>query len=230
MKDKTLNAPNQPIKLLDNILSYLYPITVETCNSTWNPVLEILLSNGKYLLNSANANYSYGSLHSLFEKTFRKLKLDWTTINNVLILGYGAGSIASIIGKYKHNCIIDGVEIDSKVTELGKKYFNTHLLKNVTIHCANASAFIVDCQKKYDLIIIDVYRDINVPKEMEAEQFLIDVKNTMNTGGMVIFNKFVSTKISKDQIPKLKKLYEKIFDNLKIMTFMGTGKIFVAYR
>ncbi len=168
----------------DYILSYLYPVTVELTNSQWNPVLEVMLSAGKYSLNSENTNYSFGSLHTLFEKTFRKLKLNWNEINDVLILGFGTGSIVEIIGKYKQDCNIEGVEIDNKVIELGERYFHTTSLKNVTIHCASA----------------DLYR----------------VKNALKTGGLVVFNKFVYSKTSREQISCLEKLYEKTFKNLKI--------------
>lgn len=218
------------MKKVDYILSYLYPVTIEITNSLWNPLLEIVLYGGKYSLNSENTNYSFGSLHSLFKKIFRKLKLDWNGINDVLILGFGTGSITEIIDKYKRDCIIDGVEIDNKVIELGEKYFHTGLLKNVTIHHASADQFLEDCQKKYDLIIIDVYIDMRVPEELETEQFLIRVKNALRIGGLVVFNKYVYSKTTRDQIPSLEKLYEKIFKNLKIMTIMITGKIFIAKK
>ena len=218
------------MKKVDYILSYLYPVTIEITNSLWNPLLEIVLYGGKYSLNSENTNYSFGSLHSLFKKIFRKLKLDWNGINDVLILGFGTGSITEIIDKYKRDCIIDGVEIDNKVIELGEKYFHTDLLKNVTIHHASADQFLEDCQKKYDLIIIDVYIDMRVPEELETEQFLIRVKNALRIGGLVVFNKYVYSKTTRDQILTLKRLYEKIFKNLKIMTIMITGKIFIAKK
>ncbi len=197
----------------------------------WNPVLEVVLDAGKYSLNSENTNYSYGSLYSLFKKIFRKLTLNWNEINSILILGFGTGCITEIIGKYKSDCIIDGFEIDNKVIELGEKYFHTDSLKNVTFHCAtSADSFLKDCQKKFDLIIIDVYLDIKVPEELETEQFLIRVKNALTVGGLVIFNKYIYSKIIRDQIPSLKQLYEKTFKNLEVMTIMTTGKIFIAKK
>ena len=218
------------MKKADYILSYLYPVTIEIANSQWNPVLEIELYFGKYSLNSENTNYSYGSLHSLFKKIFRKLKLNWNEIHNVLILGFGTGGVAEIIGKYKPDCIIDGVEIDDKVIELGEKYFHTDLLKNVTVHCTGADLFLEECQQKFDLIIIDAYLDIKVPEELETEQFLIHVKDALRIGGTVVFNKYIYSKTIREQIPLLKELYEKTFGNLKIMTIMTTGKIFVAKK
>jgi spermidine synthase len=216
------------IRNIDYIISYLYPVTIEVANSLWNPVLEVVLSAGRYSLNSQNTNYSHGSLLYMFKTIFRKLDLNWENINDVLILGFGTGSIAEIIGKYKQDCMIDGVEIDNKVIELGEKYFNTRLLKNVDIHCTSADQFIENCQKKYDLIIIDVYIDINVPEEVETEQFLVRIKNTLKPGGLVVFNKSIHTKTIQARIPLLRVLYERTFGNLQIMTINIIGKIFIS--
>ena len=99
--------------------------------------------------------------------------------------------------------------------ELGEKYFDTGSLKNVTIHCTGADLFLKGCQKKYDLIIIDVFRDMIVPEELETEQFLSCMSDTLNVGGIVIFNKMIYSQVSKGKLMSLKKLYEKIFSNLE---------------
>jgi len=218
------------MRRIDNILSYIYPISIELTSSAQNPVLEIMLYCGKYSLNSENTNYSFGSLHTLFVNTFRRLNLDWNPINSVLILGFGTGSVAEIVHGYKSNCMIDGVEIDPKVLELGEKYFNTKTLKNVTIHCTSAAQYVNECHKKYDLIVIDTYVDTKVPEEVETEQFIHSLKNILNSQGMVVFNKFVNSKTSRNQLPLLKELYEKTFENIKVMTVMSTGKIFIAKK
>lgn len=218
------------MRKIDYILSYLHPVFIEQSHSKHNPVLEVTFYAGKYLLNSQNANYSNGSLNALFEKAFRKSKLNWDEINNALILGFGTGSVAAIINKHKADCIIDGVEIDKKVTELGEKYFDTGSLKNVTIHCTAADIFLEGCQKKYDLIIIDVFHDMMVPEELETEQFLSCMSDTLNVGGIVIFNKMIYSQASKDQLMSLKKMYEKLFIDLRVITVMFTNKILIAKK
>lgn len=218
------------MKKWEYALSYFYPVTVEITSSQLNPVLEVVLDSGKYSLNSENTNYSHGTLHTMFEKIFRNLKPDWNRIENVLILGFGTGSVASIIGTYNKNCIIDGVEIDRKVIELGEKYFYTDLFKNLTIYCSAADRFLEGCHKVYDLIIIDVYLDMIVPEEIEKEQFLVRVKNILRPGGMLVFNKAIYSKKIRDEIGPLKVLYEKIFGNLQVITVMSTGKIFIVKK
>ena len=214
----------------DFLKSYLFPVHIETVSSSWNPVLEVQLYNGRYILNSENMNYSFGSLQVMFRKVFRRLRLNWSNIDKALILGFGTGSLVSIIRHYKPGCDITGVEIDEKVLELGEKYFNTSSLRNVTVHQARAEQFIEDTHDKFDLVVMDAYIDRDVPGELETLRFLTDIKNALKPGGLVISNKVVYSKSCRAQLPGLKQLYEKVFGNVEIKTVMITGKIFISQK
>ena len=214
----------------DLILSFLYPVVVEKTGSRWNPHLEVVITGGKYAMNSANANYSYGSLYSLFKKIFRRTQIDWNKINEVLVLGFGAGGVAEIINKYKGDCRIDGVEIDEQVLALARKYFKTDLLKNVTLFCTSAEEFISGCKKKYDLVVIDVYNDLNVPESIESEEFLSGVYGVSAPGGIVIFNKFIHDRKSQDESEKLKEKFGNLFGEIDTQTVMLTAKVLVARK
>ena len=102
---------------LENWLSYIYPISIEVTSSEVNSFLEVVFSNGSYQLNSENINYSYGGLYELFKHTFREVKIGWENVNDILVLGFGAGCIVPLIQKYKSDPNIIGVEIDEKVIE-----------------------------------------------------------------------------------------------------------------
>ncbi len=214
----------------DLIISYLHPVVIESTGSPYNPVLEVIVNGGKYMLNSRNTNYSYGPLHILFKRAFKKLKPNWSNINTALILGFGTGCVAETITSHNPDCIIDGVEIDTKVIELGKKYYNTHLMKNVMVHCESAENYMRRCRKKYDLIVIDVYLDIDVPEEVESETFLLNVRDSLRPGGIVMFNKYVYSGSTAGQVQSLKELYKIIFGNLSVLKVLTTGRIFVAEK
>lgn len=100
---------------IKGILSYILPLRVDISSSQYNIFLEVSLSKGKYLMNSENSNYSFGSLHTIFKNTFHDLKLENLNISNCLVLGLGGGSIVKLIReKYKLNIPITAVEIDRK--------------------------------------------------------------------------------------------------------------------
>jgi predicted methyltransferase len=210
------------------LLSYLYPLSIELTSSDLNPFLEVVFREGKYNLNSANANYSCGGLYELFKLVFRDIKLDWKRIDNVLILGFGTGCTVPLIQKYKPDCSILGVEIDEKVIELGKKYFDSDKLTNTRVICGSAYDFITSTNQTFDLIIIDAYLDTKVPAEIETLTFLKALKNALSPKGVVIFNKFRYGREVKHQIPIVKKLYQEVFGDVEIRTIMQTGNIFIA--
>lgn len=212
----------------DKLLSYIYPITIEYTSSAVSPILEVVFRDGRYQLNSTNVNYSYGGLYELFKLIFRNVYIDWKNINNVLILGFGTGCTVPLIRNYNSECKIVGVEIDEKIIEFGEKYFDTDKLTNTTVICDSALNFITNTNQKFDLVIIDVYVDTKVPEELETQIFLGNLKQTLNMNGVVIFNKLLYSNDVKHQIPELKNLYQEVFGEVDIHTFMHTGKIFVA--
>jgi len=213
---------------LNKLLSYFYPITIETTSSELNPLLEVVFQDGRYMLNSANANYSYGGLYDLFKLIFKQIPIDWKNISDVLILGFGAGCTVPLIRQYSTTCKIVGVEVDDKVFELGKKYFNIDSFENTSIICDTASNYVTNTNQKFDLVIIDVYVDLDVPNEVESIEFLEKLKLTLNQNGIVIFNKLTPTKSYRKQIPELSNLYKEVFGNIELHRIMETGSIFVS--
>jgi len=97
---------------------------VEQCVGEVSPYLEVNLINGKYSLDTSKVNYSYGSLYRIFDQTFLKFNLKAHEVKSVLVLGFGAGSVASLLAeKYCTGCEITGIERDQVVINLANKYF-----------------------------------------------------------------------------------------------------------
>jgi len=215
---------------INKLLSYIYPISIETAGSEINPFLEVVYQNGKYVLNSSNANYSYSGLYDLFKLIFENVKIDWNKVNNVLILGFGAGCVVPLIHKYNSNCKITGVEIDKKIIELGHEYFNTDKLQNTDIVHDDAIDYINKTSKVFDLIIVDIYIDRVVPSDVESIEFIRNLHEHLSSEGIAISNKLIFNKDIKEQIPRILDLYKKVFTDVELLTFMETGKIFVARK
>ena len=72
------------------ILSYFYPIT-QKIETFQNGIVEITYYNGKKMLNSAHANYSYDSLQLILK--YGLTKVDLKQVNAILLLGLGGGSV-----------------------------------------------------------------------------------------------------------------------------------------
>jgi spermidine synthase len=185
---------------------------VEQVESELNGTLHVYHINGKYLLNTAHGNYSYGPLHKGFRKAFDKLNVRERNIQKVLILGFGAGSIVSILQEeYGLNCKITAIENDPVILELGQKYFNTRRFSNLTIHLTDAYDFVLNNDETYDLIAFDVYIDDNIPGKFESQEFLQAIKSMLAKNGMLVFNKDTHSAEMRKQLTTTETLFGKIF-------------------
>ena len=79
----------------------MYPQIIEEGTTKLGQKYEVNYENGIKVLNSENANYSFGSLHQIMLKGIEEV-LKKHRPKRILILGLGAGSILSIM-KNKFN-------------------------------------------------------------------------------------------------------------------------------
>lgn len=184
------------------MLDYLFPQILEKRTSQFNGEILVKKYHGKIIVYVNNTEQS----GPWVKKVWSKLDLSG---NNVLILGLGAGSIVSLIGGK-----ITGVEIDPTMAELGEKYFPSQ--KKIII--TDASKFIKGNKKKFDLILVDIYKGQNFPATFESQEFLQRLAQTLSKDGKVIFNR-LTTKNAKFErekfIDKLRK-YLKIQKEIEI--------------
>ena len=109
---------------------------------------------------------------------------------DILILGLGTGTFAYQTNHYYDNinghANIDGVEIDSKIVSLARKYFD--LPENVNVHINDGRAYMNSNKKKYDIIMVDAYQDITIPFQMSSIEFFRLVEKSLNPGGIMVVN------------------------------------------
>ena len=105
---------------------------------------------------------------------------------SVLVLGNGSGTYATQCGRYFTNVTVEGVEIDEKITELAKKYFE--LPENVKVTTYDGRAFLNAVDTKYDVIMVDAYQDITIPFQMSSKEFFTLVRDHLANGGVMVVN------------------------------------------
>jgi spermidine synthase len=176
-----------------------------------NSELEVVRVGDKLVLNSSNANYSFGGLHRVFQQVFKKIKVQELPLKEVLVLGFGAGSVVSILREeLKMSPHIVAVEIDPEVIELGKNYFNSERFTDFDLIEANAVDFIHHERRLYDLIIVDVYVDFKVPSECEQKEFIDDLYRCLAPKGRLLFNKMIYNHESKEEAVELENMFKRL--------------------
>lgn len=176
--------------MIKQLLSYFLPIKIYETQSTVSSNLEVTWNNGKLVLDSKHTNYSYGSLEKVLRKGFQQI--GYTTIlemKSVLLLGVAGGSaIKTLIEDIGYKGSITGVEIDAEVIKIANTYFGLNEYKNVTIIIDDAQKYIEEHDVKYNLIIIDIFEDSNMPDFLFEEKFINNIKKSLELYGYILFN------------------------------------------
>ncbi len=184
---------DQKQSLFKRVLSYFYPIKIEVVESEYSGQLEVTLQNGKLVLNSPNANYSFDSLHRVFQSVISDvIKIREDAPKEVLILGFGVGSIAHILKREKGiNCHITGVEIDPAVIRLGEAYFGLDDYSNLKLLNTDALSFMSQTDIKADLIFVDLFINTEVDSNILKSDFYHQLSKALNRGKLAVINTMV---------------------------------------
>lgn len=167
-------------------MSYIWPMT-KKIKSVHSGILEVTWLNGKKVLDSKNANYSYGSLEKVLEYGLSLSKAERSSA--VLVLGLGGGSVLSLLRKkFKYTGKITAIEIDPAVIDIALTEFDIEQYEPLELVCEDALKFVQNSSAQYGLIIIDIFIDIHVPPEFFSTQFWNNIARLLEDKGEVIFN------------------------------------------
>jgi spermidine synthase len=112
--------------------------------------------------------------------------------DNVLLLGVAGGSvIKTLVEEIKFKGKITGVEIDETMVAIANTYFKLNEIPNLDIVIDDAFEFVLKTKERYDLIIIDVFQDTNMPNFLFEDYFINRVNFLLRKDGFILFNTMV---------------------------------------
>lgn len=196
--------------MFKKILSYFYPITIYNKSSNISRTLEVTLYNGKTLLNTKNTNYSYGSLQTVLKKGLLTIgKSEISKMNTILVLGVAGGSvIKTLIADFEFTKSIVGVELDAEINEIANSYFDLDKVSNFKCIIDDAEHYVATSEDSFDLIIIDIFKDTEMPGFLFEESFVSNIKQRLHKNGYIIFNMMLLDNYKSDKIDNYLSLFE----------------------
>ena len=206
------------------LLSYFWDQRLETASSAHNEYLEVMLSSGRYRLNTANATYSHEDLYHNFYRAFKRLNFEELELKNALVLGLGLGSVPLMLYKYfgQKSTRFVGVDIDEIVLQLAKKYLPPEVDKNINYRQADAFDFVIDHTKRYDLIAVDVFLDMETPQAFRKPQFLHRLPALLQPDGYLLYNLLTITPQLRAQAETFyKQTFAPIFPGCELIPVSG---------
>ncbi len=180
-------------KMIRKVFSYLIPIKIFQKKSSRSKMIEVTWANGELVLDSENTNYSYGSLQRILRYGLRNIGFKTIQeMNHILVLGVAGGSvIKTLIDEIQFKGKITGVEIDSDMIQIANEYFNLSQIEQLEIIIDDAFEFVLKTKNQYDLIIIDVFEDTNMPNFLFERFFSERVLSLLKKQGFVLFNTMI---------------------------------------
>ena len=109
-------------------------------------------------------------------------------LERVAILGNAGGTTARALGVYYPDAEVDGVELDPAVSRVGPRFFGMDENPRLTVHDADARPFLRSTDERYDLIVVDAYRQPYVPFYLATREFFRLVREHLAPGGIVALN------------------------------------------
>jgi spermidine synthase len=105
----------------------------------------------------------------------------------IAILGNAGGTVARAFGRYFPETTVDAVEIDSELTDLGRRYLG---LRNPHMHVYDEDArpWLRGADGGYDAIMVDAYRQPYIPFYLATREFFGLTRERLGEDGVTIVN------------------------------------------
>ncbi|HEV3229944.1 MAG TPA: fused MFS/spermidine synthase [Solirubrobacteraceae bacterium] len=107
--------------------------------------------------------------------------------SRLAVLGDAAGTTARAYGHYFAGTAVDGVELDGRLTDIGRRFFGLggpHL----RLITADARPFLRQSHTRYDSIFLDAYRQPYIPFYLVTREFFALVRDHLTPTGSLVVN------------------------------------------
>ncbi|HWH43966.1 MAG TPA: fused MFS/spermidine synthase [Thermoleophilaceae bacterium] len=110
-----------------------------------------------------------------------------TPPRKVAILGNAAGTTSRAYEEFFPGAVIDGVEIDGELSEIGRRFFDMNNPR-LRLHHEDARPFLRRTAERYDVISVDAYRQPYIPFYLATREFFELCRDRLEPGGVLIVN------------------------------------------
>ncbi len=106
---------------------------------------------------------------------------------SVAVLGNAAGTTARAYGHFFPGTRVDGVEIDGELSEVGRRLFDLRG-DDIHLHTADARPYLRRTGRRFDLIVVDAYRQPYIPFYLATREFFALAREHLTERGLLVIN------------------------------------------
>jgi predicted membrane-bound spermidine synthase len=160
--------------------------------------IQVIKDHGMYLL-ALNEGHA---IHSIYDPAGLLLGGPWgyvlvapyfnfdanpADVKSVAVIGLAGGTMSLQITAGYGPIPIDGVEIDPKIVEVGRKYFDMNQ-PNLNVIVQDGRYFLSTTDKRYDVIAVDAYRQPYIPFHLTTQEFFRQIQEHLTPDGVAFVN------------------------------------------
>lgn len=107
---------------------------------------------------------------------------------SALVLGDAGGTIPRAYAHFFPLLRVDGVELDPTVTDAARRFLGLAAISTLRTFTDDARVFLERSTRRYDLIVVDAYRQPYIPFQLATREFFELVRRHLAPGGIVALN------------------------------------------
>lgn len=197
------------VNFFQKILSRFYPVTIERLSSNIHPELLLQFFKNEWLLETGTALYSKGLSYAPFQLAFKHISNEIQSCKTFLLLGTGLGSALYILqDKYNVYPSSTLVDYDEEILNLSQKVLPINK-ENTSFICDDAFDFLKVNESKYDLIGIDVFKDMTNAQQIFYPSFFESLNARCHKSTICIINSIIDTEADeKNLVQEISKYFK----------------------
>lgn len=108
-------------------------------------------------------------------------------VRSLCLIGLAGGTTARQFTKVYGPIPIDGVEIDPRIVDVGRQYFDMNE-PNLNVIVQDGRYFLKTTTRRYDVIGVDAYRQPYIPFQLTTKEFFQEASDHLTDRGVLVLN------------------------------------------
>lgn len=142
---------------------------------------------------------------------------------NALVVGVAAGTQVEDLKRRYPGVMVDGVDIDARAVDAGRKFFSLKDDARTNITIDDARRYVRRGGREYDIVALDAFRGRTVPYNLATTEFLGELKGRMSGDGVAMANIISAVEGEKSAaFVRIYNTFSSVFDNVVVLP-VGTN-------
>ncbi|MEK7592083.1 MAG: methyltransferase domain-containing protein [Patescibacteria group bacterium] len=207
------------ISAVSKILSYIIPQKIEVVKSEIQGDILVEYYRGEYRVTVDSYWQSGSYARGVIRAALNNLSMPRVSVRKLLFLGIGPGSMVEILREEFPKVHTTGVDIDSAMLDIGRKYFNLSSDKNTSLVVSDAWEYLEKLKKSelFQVVVSDLFIGCDTAYDLRTNDFLQGIYTHLSNGGVYISNSSYIEKY-RNQTDEFIQKVRKIFDRVEVIT------------